>query len=150
MIEIRINKEIGEYEAKIIGPFTMRQCICLGIGLPVCYYIFKFLTPILTIDVAGLFCTIPGVIAYAFGWARPYGMKMEEFIHSVFVNRVLAPSIRKYKTENTVSKIISKCAAAQGNENAAEEEEEPEEETGKKKRKHEKKKRYKLSKKAYK
>ena len=106
MIEIRMTKELGDFEPKVIGPFTMRQSICLLIGAPICYMIIRFLSPILTIDVAAFFCTIPAGIAYAFGWAKPYGMRMEKFLSSVFINRVVAPSIRKYKVKNTHEKLL--------------------------------------------
>ena len=53
------------------------------------------------------FCFIPAGIAYAFGWARPYGMKMEQFLRSVFVNRFLAPTHRKYKCRNVHEMVIA-------------------------------------------
>lgn len=139
MIEIRINKEIHEYEPKIIGPFTMRQCVCLAIGAPIVYGIFIYVSPILSRDIAGLLCVFPACFAWAFGWARPYGMKTEEFIRSVFVNRVLAPSFRKYKTENTVETILTELESTL-----------PQDTEPKDKKKHkQKKKKYKRSEKAY-
>ena len=100
MIELKITKEIGDYEPKFIGPFTLRQSICIAVGAPICYFIYKTLSPIMTADVAGFFCAIPGGIAALFGWVKPYGMKTEKFIQSVFVNMFLAPTNRRYKTEN--------------------------------------------------
>lgn len=108
MIEIRITKELGDYEPKVIGPFNMRQTICVLIGAPICYFIIRYLSPIITIDVAAFFCLFPAGLAYAFGWAKPYGMRMEKFLGSVFINRVVAPSIRKYKTKNTHEALFSK------------------------------------------
>ena len=29
----RTLKDVGSYEAKFIGPFTIRQSVCLGIGV---------------------------------------------------------------------------------------------------------------------
>jgi len=148
MIEIRITKEIRDYEPKIVGPFTMRQAICLLIGAPICYFIIKFLSPIFTIDVAAFFCVIPAGIGFAFGWAQPYGMKMEKFLKSIFVNRILAPTYRAFKIENRHEIILNKLEEAY---NAALEEEE----LSKKKKCHKgekstKQKKYKLSPKAYK
>jgi len=112
MIEIRITKETRDYEPKIVGPFTMRQAICLLIGAPICYFIIKYLSPIFTIDVAAFFCVIPAGIGFAFGWAQPYGMKMEQFLKSIFVNRVLAPTYRVYKIENRHEVIFNKLEEA--------------------------------------
>lgn len=100
MVEIRITKEIGNYEPKFIGPFTLRQTICVAIAAPICYFLYKYLSPIVTPDVAGFFCAIPGGIAALFGWIKPYGMHTEQFIRSVFINMAIAPSHRVYKTEN--------------------------------------------------
>lgn len=100
MIEIHINKDVGSYEAKLIGPFTARQTVCIAVAAPFCYLIYKIATPIIGIDAAGFLICIPAVIAWSFGWLKPYGMHTEKFVASVFVNTVLAPANRKYKTEN--------------------------------------------------
>lgn len=107
MIEIRVTKDLGDYDPKVAGPFNLRQLICLVIGSPICYVILRFLSPILTIDIAAFFCIIPAGLAYAFGWAKPYGMKMEKFLGSIFVNRILAPAVRRYKTENATEHFLS-------------------------------------------
>lgn len=107
MIEIRITKEISDYEPKLLGPLTLRQSACVAAGAPFCYLIVRYLGPILTTEVAMFFCFIPAGIAYAFGWARPYGMKMEQFLRSVFVNRFLAPTHRKYKCRNVHEMVIA-------------------------------------------
>lgn len=98
MIEIRINKDVGSYEAKFIGPFTMRQSITLLIALPICYGIYYFVSPLLGVDAAGFLICIPASVAVLFGWIKPYGMPMEKFIRTAWVNNVLAPSRRKYKS----------------------------------------------------
>lgn len=107
MIEIRITKEISDYEPKLFGPLTLRQSACVAAGAPFCYFIIRYLGPLLTTEVAMFFCFIPAGIAYAFGWARPYGMKMEQFLRSVFVNRFLAPSHRKYRCQNIHEMVIA-------------------------------------------
>lgn len=100
MIEIRINREIGNFEPKFIGPFTIRQTICIGIAAPICYYIYNAAAPYMTVDLAGFLCAFPAGIAALFGWVKPYGMKMERFIKAVFINMVIAPANRKYCTVN--------------------------------------------------
>lgn len=148
MIEIRVTKDIREFEPKIVGPLTFRQLICLGIGAPICYVILKYLSPILTVDVAGFFCIIPAGAAYAIGWAEPYGMKMEKFLQSIFVNRVLAPANRKYKTVNTHEVLLKELAADCRFQRELAENEDGGKKKGKKRQSSQK--RYKLSPKAYK
>ncbi len=108
MVEMRITKEIGNYKPRVVGPLTFRQLVCVGIAAPFCYFIYKYLSPHLTRDVAGFFCILPAAVAGLFGWCHPYGMNTEEFIRSVFINIFLAPSHRKYKTENQFELIEEK------------------------------------------
>lgn len=97
-IEIKINKDVGSYEAKFIGPFTKRQDICIALAAPVCWWIYFDLAPIISKDIAGFLVFIPAVLAALFGWVKPYGMPMERFLRSVFISMFLAPAHRKYKT----------------------------------------------------
>lgn len=112
MIEIRINKDIGSYEAKFIGPFTLRQTICILLAAPVCWGIYRTATPILGGDLAGFLVLIPAALCRMFGWSKPYGMHMEKFLHSIWVTTVLAPSKRPYKTENRHSRMLDAMQAA--------------------------------------
>lgn len=142
MVEIRITRELGDYTPKFIGPFTLRQFICLvGAGVP-CYFLYSSLRGILPVDAIGFLCMIPAAIAAAFGWFRPYGMKMEVFIRSIFITMFLAPANRKYRATNRTKKLLSKIEAA---ELAAQEEAQ-----GKAKKKKEKPVKYKRSPLAYK
>ena len=111
MIEVQVTKEITDYEPKLIGPFTVRQTLCLAIALPFCFVILRYLSPYLTRDVALFFVCIPAAFAWAFGWCKPYGMKMEQFLRAVYVTRFLAPIHRRYRTVNTVETIIREAEA---------------------------------------
>ena len=106
MIEIRITKDIGDFEPKLIGPLTKRQIICVLIGAPFCFFIYRLTSPYLPVDVAGFLCFIPAGIAFLFGWIKPYGIKTEKFIKSIGVNILMAPTRRPYKTENTHEKML--------------------------------------------
>lgn len=110
MVEMRITKEIGNYKPRVVGPLTFRQLVCVGIAAPFCYFIYKFLSPHLTRDVAGFFCILPAAVAALFGWYHPYGMNTEQFIRSVFKNIFLAPSHRKYKTKNQFDLLEERLA----------------------------------------
>lgn len=106
MIEIKIPKEINRYEAKFIGPFTLRQSVCLLIALPTCVVLYNALIAVAPSDVAMFICLIPAGIAFLFGWFKPYGMKLEVFLRTVFISAFVAPTKRKYCTENFYSKIV--------------------------------------------
>ena len=104
-IEIRIPKEINRYEAKFIGPFTLRQSVCLMIALPACVLLYNLLKPYVPLNMVGFVCLFPASIAFLFGWFKPYGMVFEKFLQSVFISAFVAPSKRKYRTENLYSVI---------------------------------------------
>lgn len=106
MIEIKIPKEIKRYEARAIGPFTLRQTLCLLVCLPCCIGLYLLLSPYVGTDIAGVFVFIPAGIAYLFGWYKPYGMKFEKYMQTVFVSSFLAPSKRVYRTENFYEKVL--------------------------------------------
>lgn len=106
-IEIKIPKEINKYEAKFIGPFTLRQTVSLGICLPVGVGIFILLKPYVGSDLAGFLVVPPAAIGYLFGWYKPYGMKFEKYLQTAFINSFLAPAKRLYKTENYYSQVLA-------------------------------------------
>lgn len=107
MIEVRVTSELSGYEPKIIGPFTGRQLVCVAIGAPICYLIMTKLSAYMPIDATIPICGIPAFIGWLFGWYEPYGMKTEKFLKSIFITRILAPSIRRYKTENTHMMLLN-------------------------------------------
>lgn len=105
-IEIKIPKEIRKYEAKAVGPFTLRQLICLLICMPICVGLFILVKPYVGIDIAGFVVILPAGVGWLFGWYKPYGMKFEKYMQTVFVNSFLAPRKRLYKTENFYTNIL--------------------------------------------
>lgn len=109
-LEMKVTKEIRDFEPKVIGPFTFRQLICLAIGSPIVFVILKYLSPIITMDIAAFLCFPVAAAAYLMGWYEPYGMKTEKFIRSIFVTRILAPSHRKYKTVNTHEALLKELS----------------------------------------
>ena len=112
MLEVPVTKEITEYEPKLIGPFTTRQTICLFFAIPISFMIIQHLQPILGWDLAAVVLFFPAGICYLIGWFKPYGMKIEKFLQDVFVKRFLAPTHRKYKTQNTHARVLADAEAS--------------------------------------
>ena len=113
MVEIRITRELGDFEPKFAGPFTLRQAICLLFGAVPCYFLYMYLRPYMPVDVIGFLCFIPASIAAAFGWFKPYGMKMEIFLRSIFITTFLAPAARKYCGPNRTQVLLEKVVRAE-------------------------------------
>lgn len=113
MVEIRITRELGDFAPKLVGPLTGRQVLCVLAGAIPCYLMYTKLRQYMPIDVIGFFCIIPAGIAVAFGWIRPYGMKMEVFLRSIFITSILAPANRRYRGSNRTRKLFSAIEKAE-------------------------------------
>lgn len=106
MIDIRIPKEIRSYEAKFVGPLTMRQTICVAVGLIVCVFVYNICKSFIPRDLMLFILIFPAAAIFCFGWVKPYGMKFEQFFFSAVRNNFIAPRRRKYKTVNTHAEML--------------------------------------------
>ena len=108
MIEIKIPQEINKYEAKLVGPFTTRQTLCLiGMGLT-CLVFYNVLKPLVPVDYLYALCLIIGVPFALCGWYKPYGMHFEKFFVAVLFNTIISSSKRFFKSENVINSIENK------------------------------------------
>lgn len=102
MIEIEIPEDVKKYEAKLIGPFTTRQIICLigaaisGIGV---YFLTNRVLHLET-DAFIILLVLIAVPFALFGWIKPNEMKFEQYLYTIIRHSLLAPQHRVYKTEN--------------------------------------------------
>ncbi len=105
MIEIEMPKDITKYEAKLAGIATPRQAVCVTIAAILGYMTRSFLKAFeLSQDMETFFMMVVAAIPLAFAVYKPYGMKLEDFLGTAVVNFFLAPSKRKYISENTYRK----------------------------------------------
>ena len=100
MIEIVIPKDIRKYEAKLIGPFTMRQCICFVGAAVLDILAYKPISNLAGPDIAVMACLLIAAPFIVCGWLKIYGMPAEVFIRSTFTGMFLAPKHRVYKIRN--------------------------------------------------
>ena len=105
MIRAKVPIEIGNYEAKVAGPLTMRQLLIFLMVSPFIFLIHTYATPIVGKNLSGYLLVFPAGIAFLFGWFKPYGMRFEKFAKTAFVSNILSPTKRLYKTENYYDKI---------------------------------------------
>lgn len=104
MIE-RDIKDTDKYEAKFIGPLSSRQTIFGVIGAA-----FAITGYFLTRNILGNAAFFVGVLAgfpwFLCGFYKPHNIPFEKFAKSVFVSMLLAPTKRRYKTENTYDALL--------------------------------------------
>lgn len=109
MVERDIPRDIRKYESKFVGPFTLRQSICFGIASVLgvgAYLIQRSIFP--DSEPSFFISFILGTPPILFGWLKPQGMKLEEFLKSVFITTVLSPRNRIYKTNNYYEQFLDK------------------------------------------
>lgn len=102
----KTQKDIGNYEAKLIGPLTSRQCIFLGIGLvPTC--VVGYIVGSTGADPATIFLICAFIIApFVFlSFAHPYGMKPEVFLKEYYIYHIAAPKKRLYQTITRIDEM---------------------------------------------
>lgn len=96
----KTQKDVGNYEAKFIGPFTARETGFLGIGA-VISAVIGVLMEVMGFDYITIAMVVL-VIMSPFVWlakANPYGMKAEVFLKEYYLYHILSPNNRPYKTE---------------------------------------------------
>lgn len=97
MIQVEMNKDVRKYKEKLLGPFSAREVVCLGLGAGLSYLVKALFFPDVSLasDVTGyivVLCMIPFALL---GWGRVYGMYMEKFMQSAF-QTMISPKKRYY------------------------------------------------------
>lgn len=97
MIETKMPKDIRSYKTKLIGPFTMRQIICVAVMAVVDFILYALVIQPFQLQaefiIYGLiFIDIP---IGAFGWIEPQGLPLEKYLKDVLLRSFIAPVKRK-------------------------------------------------------
>ncbi len=100
-MEIRINKDIRKFKTKDIGSFSFKEAGFAAAGMAAgygTYMIVKYFFPKTGIDESIPIALIPMTIILAFGFFKPFGMSMTQFIKTFVREYFLTPQI--YVWEN--------------------------------------------------
>ena len=124
MIETKVPMDVRSYKAKLIGPFTTRQLICVAIAVCIDALLFfcviqPFHLPV-RLSVFGLvFIDVP-ILAFII---EPMGIPMEKYIKNVLWRNLIAPTKRKaissLPNKKTVYTSKEQKASQKKNEEAA-------------------------------
>ena len=109
MMEIPVPKDIREYEPTLIGQFTTRHIICIGVMIALVYGVYLLekafgVEDPMEFPIFLIFAIPPFLV----GWFKPYGMHFEVFAQRAFRDNFIAPSKRPYRVENMWYNIIEK------------------------------------------
>ena len=97
MIETKMPKDIRSYKTKLIGPFTMRQLVCVAVMGVVDIILYSLVIQPLQLSTEFI---IYGLILIdvpigAFGWIEPQGLPLERYLKDVLLRSFIAPIKRK-------------------------------------------------------
>ncbi len=101
-------KDIGNYEAKFVGPFTQRQAGLIVAGaVPAALIATAMKASNVSSDLIIVVCIaimlIPGFLA--FGQAICYGMKPEDFVLEYYIYHIKSKNVRLYETNTLDDKL---------------------------------------------
>lgn len=105
MKDIKIPKEVSEYEAKLIGSLTARQAASLSVGTVVMFLTYVFLRDYFYAPIIIIVCSIILIPFIGFAWLKPYGVKIEKIAKLIVTSR-LRSSKRGYKISNSTLRTI--------------------------------------------
>ena len=100
MLEIEMSKDIRDFAPKVIGPFTMRQIVCIAIVIAIAIPIILIQAIPLSYFWKFVVATIIGTPVIICGWASPFGMNPESFAMKVVKQIVMGSTRRKYVENN--------------------------------------------------
>lgn len=94
-VEVRIPKEITEYQEKILFGLSIRQLICTILAISISIPSYIFLLPIFGVDMTGYIVILEIVPFVAFGFLKPKGLKFEKVL-VLFLKHQLGEARRIY------------------------------------------------------
>lgn len=115
-MRMKIPEDLSKIKSNLIGPFSLRQLICIGVAAPLVFLVIKYLAPYVGQDLCIVLCMIVAAPALAVGFCpREYlqNLYFEQFIKMMFTYNVLRPTHRKYKTQNSYKYIFDEYDKAQ-------------------------------------
>lgn len=103
----KTQKDVGKYQAKLVGPFSVRQTIFVGIASVAAILLWNIFDA-LHMSMENKVATILIVAApiALLGFLNPYGMTCLEFIKQYYEYHILSSRKRIYQT-TTDDEIIS-------------------------------------------
>lgn len=105
MIEREIVKDIKSYEPKFIGPFSLRQTVCVALGAASSFPVFFLLNRVFITEFSLLVASVVIAPFLVCGWYKPYDIPFEKFVYRYIKITLMTPSKRKYKTNNYYEKL---------------------------------------------
>ena len=106
-MEIKINKEIRDFNESIFFGLSMRQFIFSSLAVVVAILLYFILRNFLEIETLSWLCIVGSAPFALFGFVKYNGMYAEEFIIAWIKSEILTPSVLLFKPENIYDELIN-------------------------------------------
>ena len=106
-IEIKINKEVRDYQESIFFGLSLRQFICSAMAIAVAVLLYFLLGRILGNGEIGWVCILAAFPFAICGFFRYNGMYFEQFAWAFLRSELLYPRQLVYKSENLYAKALA-------------------------------------------
>lgn len=108
MIRGDILQDINKYKPKFIGPFNVRQFVCVLLSLAAVlptYFGLKWLFEPFPLIVICCIVATPFILC---GWFSPYGIPLEKFVFN-YIKSHISPKNRKYEISESTYDLGDEC-----------------------------------------
>ena len=99
-IEIKIPKEIREYQESIFFGLNTRQFVCSLLALGAAVGLYFLLRDTAGTEIAGWACMLGAAPFAACGFVRYHGMTAEQFVWAWLRSEVLEPKVIRFQSNN--------------------------------------------------
>lgn len=107
-ISRKTQKDVGKYQAKLAGPFTVRQAIYVGIAALIAIILWNTLEVMqLPLEDKVFVILVVAAPVALLGFLNPYGMTCLEFIKQYYEYHILSSKVRIYRTVTDDENIVT-------------------------------------------
>ena len=105
-MEIKVNKEIGNYTESVFFGLSLRQFIFSALACGVAVLLFFLLRGHFGIETLSWVCILGAVPFGVLGFVKYNGMNAEEFVIAWIKSEILMPKVLFFKPENFYEELL--------------------------------------------
>ena len=105
-MEIKVNKEIGNYTESVFFGLSLRQFIFSALACGVAVLLYFLLRDYFGIETLSWVCILGAVPFGVLGFVKYNGMNAEEFVIAWIKSEILMPKVLFFKPENYYEELL--------------------------------------------
>ena len=98
MIEVKVNKEINDYQETLFFGLTMRQFVCSALSVVIALLFYILLHKVLARELVSWFCILGALPVAIAGFFKYHGMTFERFLWAWLKSEVFLRGTRIWKS----------------------------------------------------